>query len=295
MRRFLFILLSALALAAPLAHAEMPITTDSRIKTFVYNPNEVYTITTHYGYQSNIEFGEKESIDTVSIGDRVAWQIIPAGRRMFIRAMEENAHTNMTIVTNLRAYQFDLRSSSADATFGSEELTYVVRFFYPGDGGMMPTAASYTPGPMAVPSPTGSLPMPAAAPSFQPAPPLADINAAPPPPRPVTTTRPVAPTPYAPVSSAAPAASNPSYNYRYTYSGPNNAAPVKIYDDGKSTYFKYRSATMPKVAVITARGEQLDVPVRNVGGNVVAVDIVAPRFSLNQSGGQVIVYNEANG
>src|SRR6478735_8817090 len=104
MRHVFFSLFFVLFLSTTAAHAEMPVTTDSRIKTFVFNANEVYTITTHYGYQSNIEFGQKESIETVSIGDRVAWQIIPAGRRLFIRAMEENAHTNMTIVTNLRAY-----------------------------------------------------------------------------------------------------------------------------------------------------------------------------------------------
>ena len=112
------IVLSGLFVATN-AVAEIPVVTDSRIKTFVYNPNEVFTLTTHYGYQSNIEFAEKETIETVSVGDRVAWQIIPAGRRLFLRAQEENARTNMTVVTNLRAYQFDLLSSSADAVFGS--------------------------------------------------------------------------------------------------------------------------------------------------------------------------------
>ena len=133
-------------LFATLASAAQPITTDSRIKTLVFNPNEVFTVTTHYGYQSNIEFGPKEVIDTISLGDRIAWQITPAGRRLFIRAQEENAHTNMTVVTNVRAYQFDLRSSAADAVFGSEELTYVVRFFYPEDA-----AAGLTPPPPPTP------------------------------------------------------------------------------------------------------------------------------------------------
>jgi hypothetical protein len=117
------IALVASMMLASLASAAQPITTDSRIKTLVFNPNEVFTITTHYGYQSNIEFGPKEVIDTISVGDRIGWQITPAGRRLFIRAQEENAHTNMTVITNLRAYQFDLRSSAADAVFGSEELT----------------------------------------------------------------------------------------------------------------------------------------------------------------------------
>ena len=240
--------------------AGQPITTDSRIKTLVFNANEVFNITTHYGYQSNIEFGPKETIDTISVGDRVAWQITPAGRRLFIRAQEENAHTNMTVITNLRAYQFDLRSSAADAVFGSEELTYVVRFFYPED---------------------------------------ADAGATPPPP-PVlrsASTMPVStpPTPAAPISTGAIPAPTPQFNYHYTYSGPTAVAPVKIFDDGKSTFFKFNGDTVPKIAVITAKGETLDVPTRRTSDGLVAVNVIAPRFNLQTAGQQVVVYNEAGG
>lgn len=267
-------LLAAWLLLSPALAA--PITTDSRIKTFVFNANEVFAVTTHYGYQSNIEFGAKETIDTVSVGDRVAWQIIPAGRRLFIRSMEENAHTNMTVVTNLRAYQFDLRSSSADAVFGSEQLTYVVRFFYPEDvasGAPMPItfANEITSAPVA-PAPIASAPLP--------------------PPR-VVAAPAVTPAPTVPVVTGA--LPNSGINYRYTYSGSNEVAPLKIYDDGRATYFKFRGTTTPNVSVITARGEALDVPTRRTPDGLLAVDLVAPRFSLTQSGKQVVVYNEASG
>lgn len=248
--------LAAICCAVPSARAQVPIVTDSRIKTFVYNPNEVFTLTTHYGYQSNIEFGPKERIEAVSVGDRVAWQIIPAGERLFIRAQEENAHTNMTVITNERAYQFDLRSSDADAVFGSEELVYVLRFYYPDRDAMAGiTPVSY-----------------AAAP----------IQAATVPPPPVAT-------------GAIPAAAREQYNYRYTFSGPPAAAPVKIYDDGRSTYFKFRSTNIPQFSVVTARGEELSVPYRPAGEGSVAVDMIAPRFSLRSPAGQVIVYNESHG
>lgn len=257
-----------------------PITSDSRIKTFVYNPNEVFTITTHYGYQSNVEFGHKETIDTISVGDRVAWQVIPAGGRLFIRAMEENARTNMTVVTNKRAYQFDLRSSSANAVFGSEELTYVVRFFYPGDPDNK--TAVYVP------------PMAASAPVSQPyvrdlAPPVTST------PAPITLTRPVSPVPATAVPAPMPvaAAETGMMNYRYTFSGPKTIAPTKIFDDGKTTYFKLPGNAAPKFSIMTARGEAVDVPSRRTNDGLVAVDAVAPRFRLNQTGQEVIVYNEA--
>ncbi len=109
----------------------------------------------------------------------------------------------------------------------------------------------------------------------------------------------------APQPSYPPAASAPAsignlpaatgYNYRYTYSGPTGIAPVKIYDDGRTTYFKFSGATMPQFAVITASGEETSVPARAAGPGLVAVDAIAPRFSLRALGQQVIVYNEAGG
>jgi type IV secretion system protein VirB9 len=238
-----------------------PITTDSRIKTFVYNPNEVFTVTTHYGYQSNVEFGPKEEIDTISLGDRVGWQVTPAGRRLFIRAQEENAHTNMTVVTNLRAYQFDLRSSSADAVFGSAELTYVVRFFYPDEANNRGVA---------MPPPTLVAPQPVAA---APAP---------------------APAPTTPMA-AAPMPAHDAMNYRYTYSGPSAVAPLKIYDDGRSTYFKFGTNAIPDIAILTAKGDLLPIAARRTPEGLVAVEAVAPRFAIRQAGQQVLVYNEAGG
>src|SRR5665213_77922 len=92
------------------ADIPVPVATDSRIKTFVYSENDVFTIVTHYGFESNIEFGREEEIETISIGDRVGFQIVPSGRRLFIRPQTDHARTNMTIVTNKHAYQFDLIS-----------------------------------------------------------------------------------------------------------------------------------------------------------------------------------------
>lgn len=109
-----------------------PVPTDSRIKTFVYNANDVYRLLTHYGYQMNLEFGDDEEIQTVSVGDRSGWQITPGENRVFIRAMEDKAQTNMTVITDKRSYQFDLYSAPPGQQ-GWDELVYVVRFYYPED------------------------------------------------------------------------------------------------------------------------------------------------------------------
>ncbi len=131
-----------------------PVPTDSRIKTFVYNANDVYRVLTHYGYQMNIEFGEEEEINTISVGDRSGWQITPDENRIFVRAMEDKAHTNMTVVTDQRTYQFDLYSAQPGQQ-GWDELVYVVRFYYPSDRSHRFAGRSHLPQPMmaAFPSP----------------------------------------------------------------------------------------------------------------------------------------------
>ena len=238
------------------AAAEAPIVTDSRIKTFVYNENEVFNVTTHYGYQSNIEFGNNESIQTVSVGDRVGWQIVPAGRRLFVRAMEDNAHTNMTVVTNKRAYQFDLREAGTRALLPSEELVYVVRFYYPDEPGMTPPAPVVSSAAMA-PAPVQqyTAPAPAPAPAY-----------------------------------AAPA----GMNYNYTFTGTGDAAPVKIYDDGQSTYFKFANPNArPTVSVLGAYGREMPISVTRTSEGMAMVATVASRFTIKTNASRVVVYNEA--
>jgi type IV secretion system protein VirB9 len=132
-KQFLFRAVFALQMViAPLAFAQ-PVITDSRIKTLVYNENDVYSLLTHHGYQASIEFGEKESVRTISVGDRTSWQIIPDNRRIFLRSLVAGANTNMTVITNLRSYQFDIRATKGGVLPVREDLVYLVRFYYPDE------------------------------------------------------------------------------------------------------------------------------------------------------------------
>ena len=83
----------------------------------------------------------------VFVGDSVAWQIVPRppkGNRLFIKPVEENAVTNMTVITTLqdgsqRTYLFQLRSAKKT----SNATTFIVRFVYPrADAFEIPAAAS---------------------------------------------------------------------------------------------------------------------------------------------------------
>src|SRR5690349_19344959 len=106
---------------------DAPLPSDERIKLLAYDESDVYTITTRYGYQTNIVFGPSEEIETISVGDHSMWQIIPSGNRLFIRPMEEDVTTNMTVLTSKHSYQFDLKSVPGDKTAGN---IYVAMFVY---------------------------------------------------------------------------------------------------------------------------------------------------------------------
>lgn len=261
-----------LFLFSPLmAQTGMPVVTDSRIKTFVYNENDVFTMMTHYGYQANVEFGKHETVQTVSVGDRVAWQVVPAGRRLFVKAMEENAHTNMTVVTNKRAYQFDLRSSGRQPLHPNEELVYVVRFFYPDEQKNIPNPPIYSDSAQASYAP----------PMTQQAAPVPSVAASP------VSWQQQPMQPYQAMPMAQP-------NYNYTFTGPAEAAPVKIYDDGYATYFTF-APTMdapPQFFVLSADGQEQPVqPSYNPQGEAV-ITMIAPRFSIKRGDASIMVYNE---
>lgn len=130
---FIAFILSIFQLMQCACAIEKPIATDSRIKTFIYSRNEVFRIVVHSGYQTVIEFGDGEEIQTISAGNNYAWSLNPIKGMLVIKPLEDNITTNMTIITNMRIYQFELQSKAMVHSI-DEELVYVARFFYPDDG-----------------------------------------------------------------------------------------------------------------------------------------------------------------
>lgn len=110
-----------------------PIAADHRIRTIVYNENEIYKFVGHYDYQSVIEFESGEEIVTISMGNSVTWQVVPSGNRIFIKPVQQDALTNMTVVTNKRTYHFELHAEEADQDEGginAPGMVFVLRFIY---------------------------------------------------------------------------------------------------------------------------------------------------------------------
>lgn len=127
----IFIIINLSSVVYGANYDNIPITTDNRIKTYIYNPNEVYLLVLHFGFQSHIEFANNEEIETITLGDSYAWKITPIGNRLFVKPLEKNIKTNMTIITNKRTYQFDIVAKELNEDGEAQDLVYAIRFYYP--------------------------------------------------------------------------------------------------------------------------------------------------------------------
>ena len=121
MTRAVMLAALALSLAAPVAAQ------DNRLQTLVFNENAVVRIDGKVKVQTTIKFAPDEVIENVAIGDSLAWQVQPnkAQTILFVKPLELDARTNMTVVTDKRTYLFDLVASPRNSAL------YVLQFRYP--------------------------------------------------------------------------------------------------------------------------------------------------------------------
>ncbi len=269
----MIILLSNIATpfyAKNLLAQNIPVTTDSRIKTLVYNRNEVYQLKFHYGYQSFIEFGEDESIEMISIGESFAWRLTPADRRLFIRPLEVAAHTNMTIITNIRTYQFDIRSGEYNGK-ADEELVYVVRFFYPD---------------IMIKKPIPSI--------------LGNKNPGSIPPPPPPQKKGVIRSPSEPARINKKLKGSLSLNNRgneinFDYQFAGDAAditPIKVFDNGQETsmQFKNNNLIIPTISAVDIFGNEVSVSYV-IKDNYIVIPTVNTQFTLRLADSLLCVFN----
>jgi len=129
-------MIRASMIALVLSMAAVPaLADDPRLVERRYDPADVVRIEGRTRVQATIQFAEDESIENVAIGDSTAWQVTPNKRAnlLFVKPLESNATTNMTVVTNKRTYLFDLVASPRARPL------YVLRFTYPDEPTAPPT------------------------------------------------------------------------------------------------------------------------------------------------------------
>lgn len=130
MRKTLLALASVALVVSP-AHAQVwptPGPGDPHIQFVDYSRDQVIVIEGAPGYQATLELSPDEQVQNVAVGDSNAWQVTVNrnGDHVFIKAVAAGVSTNMTVVTDLRLYNFELRPLS-----GRSQIPFTIRFRYP--------------------------------------------------------------------------------------------------------------------------------------------------------------------
>jgi type IV secretion system protein TrbG len=91
----------------------VPMHLDPRIRTFAYNADVVFNLPISVGLHTHIVMGaDEELIETPKLGETVQWRVTGNARNLYIKALKPDAVTSLTLVTDKRIYQFELRSTT---------------------------------------------------------------------------------------------------------------------------------------------------------------------------------------
>ncbi|EBZ6776945.1 P-type conjugative transfer protein VirB9 [Salmonella enterica] len=111
---------------------------DSRIKTVMYNAEDVTKVDSVIGVATHIILDPNETYLTHAFGDSDAWTFSYKKNHYFIKPKAENGDTNLTIVTDKRVYNFDIRYHFEEYLKGSKgkrtfdnKMTFQIQFKYP--------------------------------------------------------------------------------------------------------------------------------------------------------------------
>ena len=102
---------------------------DPRIQSVQYDPAQIIRLSVAPGLQTIVELAPGEFIQTIGVGDSVAWQVSASKRGdfFFVKNVGANAVTNMSVVTAARVYNFELTPAGS---YG-DVSPYHVRVIYP--------------------------------------------------------------------------------------------------------------------------------------------------------------------
>lgn len=90
---------------------------DARIKVYAYSPDIVYTLPVTVGMNTHIELGANEQlVEKPRLGETVQWRVAGNEKNLYIKALKPGASTSLSLVTNKRAYEFELVATTAAAS-----------------------------------------------------------------------------------------------------------------------------------------------------------------------------------
>lgn len=86
---------------------------DSRVKFYAYNADVVYTLPITVGMHTHIQLGADEVlIEKPKLGETIQWRITGNEHNLYIKALQPNTSTSLTLITDKRSYQFEIVSTT---------------------------------------------------------------------------------------------------------------------------------------------------------------------------------------
>jgi type IV secretion system protein VirB9 len=112
---------------------------DSRIRTAVYNANEVYRLYGNVGYHLDLEFESNETFEALSGGDLEGLTYSARANVLTLKPKVPYTQMNLAVTTNKRRYYFEYSVTAKRPDPDTAPVMYAVRFTYPpekpaGDG-----------------------------------------------------------------------------------------------------------------------------------------------------------------
>lgn len=123
------VLAFALLATSAAAQSAPPPTLDPRLQTVVYDAGRIVPLKVATNFQTTVIFGPGEQVENVAIGDAEGWQatLNGQGSALFLKPLRSSGTTNMTVITDVRVYGFELTATYAAAA----DTPFTLRFSYP--------------------------------------------------------------------------------------------------------------------------------------------------------------------
>jgi type IV secretion system protein VirB9 len=102
---------------------------DPRLRVVDYRPTLVVPLTVFVGYHVHLEFAPDEFFVNLGAGDTSSLDVGAEGNHLLLKPKQATAGTNLTILTNRRAYFVDYRALARQPH--ADEAVYSIVFRYP--------------------------------------------------------------------------------------------------------------------------------------------------------------------
>ena len=110
-----------------------PGTTDPRIRTVVYQRDDVIRLTGQACFQIDLEFAPDEHFIGLAAGDMEGITFETNANHLFLKPKAPRIVTNLTVLTDRRSYHLDYHTTAHRPDPTDAAAIYAVRFRYPED------------------------------------------------------------------------------------------------------------------------------------------------------------------